>query len=216
MPTVYELLRRVPGRSPADFERALRRHADTAQAAGPRYRIIPVSGPGPRGEPFPFDAVVRAEAGRTSALPGHGDAVDAADSYRFEVDEATILEGSGPFNLTIFSKRNQALSPGQYRSYLHDHHGPLTVQTRPFSRHLRGYRQGYIRPGTLQRLDGGPLSVERQIDGMMQMWFADRTEMQAAYATPEYWEIMHPDEEEFVTRGYSIAFTSACYSGLSS
>jgi len=210
MSVLYELLTAADGASADDVATALAAFRHDAGDALTRHDVVPIGGGGPRGEStFPFDVVVEAFAERPHDLPAYAPAIDAARSFRFEVDETAIREGSAPLRLVILSKRNAAMDPDRFRAYLQGTHGPLTLATEDYARHLRGYRQSYIRPGTLRRLDGGEVPFERQFDGVVQFWFDDRDGMMAAYSSPGYRGIMNPDEEVFITRGYSLAFATA-------
>ena len=165
---------------------------------------------GLRGEAFPFDGVsTRNVIGATSHLfERELEITDPALSYSFEAEAMTVKAGTGRIKLIILSRRHPDLSPKAFREYWQNVHGKLTLAQDQFSAHLRGYRQNYIRPGSLRRLDEGTVPDTRYYDGMMEMWFDDTATMTAAFESDQYKSAMFPDEANFVARGFSIAFVA--------
>ncbi|QSY97899.1 EthD domain-containing protein (plasmid) [Rhizobium bangladeshense] len=204
------LLKRRRGDNDVEFESLWADVQRSSVALNSCYTRNRFKALGLRGEEFPFDGIAtRNVIGATSHLFERELAIsDSAFSFSFEVESETIKHGDGALKLVILSKRNADLTPVGFRSYWRDVHGKLTLDQTQFSTHLRAYRQNYVRPGSFRRLDNGEIPGNRAYDGMMEMWFDNFDGMKAAFQSEQYKTVMFPDEANFITRGFSIAFVA--------
>jgi uncharacterized protein (TIGR02118 family) len=95
--------------------------------------------------------------------------------------------------LAILVKRNDALTPEQFRHHLAVRHAGLVKACPASSRYIRGYVQSFVRAEEHTAHDGTATSY----DALVELWFDNQTEMERFYADPEYVANVQPDEPNF-------------------
>lgn len=93
-------------------------------------------------------------------------------------------------------QRRSDWSREDWLSHYAERHGPLTASVHAFTRHSTKYIQNYVL-SVLQAVP--PEQSAAAYDGVSELWFADVPALLAAYAEPEYMDILRPDELRFNT-----------------
>ena len=166
------------------------------------------SAPGPRGEPFAFDAVLQAPAmgtaGFESLAPPLREGLDLAASQCLDAVQRVIVPGAAAIKLMIFSRKAPQLSSRAYGEHWFGHHAQLVLRQPDFMRFVRGYRQNHVLPESVRTATGAPPADRDRFDGVIEQWFDSIDDALQAYRTPGYQIHIRSDEPNFLAVGTSI------------
>lgn len=94
--------------------------------------------------------------------------------------------------LNICAARRPGLTHAQYSRYVRDNHARLVLGTEAVARYLQSYVQQHVYDGSY-----GPDAPAWRYDSVSHIYAASVADQMAATATPEYKEIIAPDEARF-------------------
>jgi hypothetical protein len=94
--------------------------------------------------------------------------------------------------LNICAARRPGMTHAAYSRYARDNHARLVLGTEPVSRHLQAYVQQHVYDGCY-----GPDAPSWRYDSVSHIYAASPADHKAATETPEYKNIVAPDEPRF-------------------
>jgi len=108
--------------------------------------------------------------------------------------------------LIVAAKRRADLTIEQFNHHWLSVHAPLVISVSEFSRYLRKYALYPYAPNPA----GGALVLGQgsSYDGVGELWFESRADMEAAFSEPRYLEIIRPDEDRFLDRDACLSFVT--------
>ncbi len=96
--------------------------------------------------------------------------------------------------VSVLIKRKQGMTPGEFYRYWTEKHGPLALGVKDFTRHIRRYVQCHqLPPEALRGMDHGGT----QYDGIVELWADSVEEIERAFNSPGYKNVIRPDESNF-------------------
>lgn len=137
-----------------------------------------------------FDGIEIAAGGAGSA-EGLRDILDPDASTFVRAREFPVLDrGFGPVKFMSLLRRREGTTPEEFSDYWFGRHAPLVKKIVEVSRFFKGYVQNHCIPGT--RIGG------REVDGIVEIWFAGIEELKAAMFSANYMGELRADEAKFV------------------
>jgi hypothetical protein len=176
--------------------------------------------PGPRGDPFPYDGVSQLvlKAPRADSTPFE----ESPDYKKIKADELTVFDTEASMNLTaienvvvpgrgacklmILSRRSPRISSQAYSDHWRTRHVEVILNQHDFRRHIRGYVQNHVIPGSAFFLNGRQAADGIAFDGVIEMWFDSVAAAVAAFGSDGYQRNIRADEPSFISIGCSIAY----------
>lgn len=95
---------------------------------------------------------------------------------------------------SVLIKRKQGMSSAEFHRYWKEKHGPLALGVKDFICHIRRYVQCHLLPKEKLR---GMHHTEFHYDGIVELWADSIEEIERAFASPGYKNVIHPDESNF-------------------
>jgi len=107
--------------------------------------------------------------------------------------------------LSVLIKRKRGMTAEEFHRYWKEKHGPLAMGVEDFTRHIRKYVQCHqLPPEALRHMDHGPAS---QFDGIVELWADSVDELERAFDSPGYKNVIQPDESNFCDKDVVVMVT---------
>lgn len=111
--------------------------------------------------------------------------------------EVRVLDRhGGKIKFMSLLRRKVGLSHEEFSEYWATKHAPLVETVHEVYRYFRGYVQNHCIPGSGRLLDGTEGGFN--IDGIVEIWFDNLSDLVNAMASARYMEVLRPDEAKFV------------------
>ncbi len=104
---------------------------------------------------------------------------------------------------SVLIKRKQGMSSADFHRYWKEKHGPLALGVTDFIRHIRRYAQSHQLPPEALRSLSRTVS---QYDGIVELWADSVEELERAFDSPGYKNIIQPDESNFCDDSGGVIF----------
>jgi uncharacterized protein (TIGR02118 family) len=96
--------------------------------------------------------------------------------------------------MSVLIKRKQGMSSKDFHRYWKEKHGPLALGVKDFISHIRRYVQCHQLPA--EKLQGAGRAVS-QYDGIVELCADSLEELDLAFASDGYKNVIHRDEANF-------------------